>query len=101
MTDITTRRIEENPISKMNCVLDQLARHPDPAVRRQGKRLRHDLNDLLNRSGRALQVSMAQTEMVIRKYDELQEAMVEITPRLPDLVAMVVGAEDDVVELTG
>ena len=85
----------------MDCVLDQLAQHPDPAVRRQVKRLRHDLDDLLDRSGRALQGSMEQTEMVIRKHDELLEAMVAITPRLPDLVALVASAEDDVVELTG
>jgi len=101
MTDITTRRIEESPLSKMNCILDQLAKHPDPVVKRQAKRLRRDLDDLLSRSGRALQVSMAQTEAVMREHDELLAAMDEITPRLPLMVEMVVNSSVDAVERTG
>ncbi len=92
MSDLAKSTIDESPIAKIKCALDQLAAHSDPAVKKQAKQLLRDIDDLLDRTGRALHLSMAQTEAVMREHDKLLAAMVDVKPNLPSLMAMVTAA---------
>ena len=98
MTDLAKLTVGDSPITLMHCALDQLAAHSDPVVRKQAKQLRRNLDDILDRAGRALHLSMSQTEAVMREHDKHLAAMVEIGPQLPGLIARVAELSDDVAQ---
>jgi len=95
MSHLAKRRIEDMPLTRMQCTLDALAAHPDQAVQLQVKQLRCDLDDFIDRAGRALDVSMSQTEAVIREHDKVLVTLDDFSPRFHKLTLHVASMTDE------